>query len=172
MTAFSATDTKAMANALNGRIMALANAHALIRPNPNNNCIDSDADFAALMQRILAPYGEDRYTIDGPPLALGQKAVTSLALIFHELATNAAKYGALSQEHGTVCISWHVNDANVNVSWKERGGPTITEAPSREGFGSELLNVSAESQLGGKCHRVWKKSGLIAEISLPIANLR
>lgn len=88
--------------------------------------------------------GADRYDCDGPALQLGARAALSASLLFHELATNALKYGALSSEYGRVAITWTVSgdgdDATVTLDWSETGGPPA-QAPTITGFGSKLLNL-------------------------------
>jgi two-component sensor histidine kinase len=98
---------------------------------------------------------------------------TPLALVFHELATNSAKYGALSVEGGTVGISIHCPDGDemAHIAWRERGSPAIA-APGKEGFGSRLVQMSVEGQLGGKIERRFAAAGLEVDLSVPVTSIR
>lgn len=122
------------------RLHALANAHVML--------IEKDwrgVDISEVVRSELTPYA-DRVTIDGPSLVLAAKAAQNFALALHELATNAAKYGALSNATGRVHISWSLDKPNRAFAfrWQERGGPPVV-APERKGFGSAVLEqVMAE----------------------------
>jgi two-component sensor histidine kinase len=93
-----------------------------------------------------------------------------LALLFHELATNAAKYGSLSSSEGDVQISIAAADARVRIEWRERGGPPVS-APTNDGFGTKLIELSAIKQLGGRIARDWAVDGLRLDLDLPAAAL-
>jgi two-component system CheB/CheR fusion protein len=121
---------------------------------------------------VLSPYGdlansgEDaRIAIHGPDVPMGGDGVTSLALVLHELATNAAKYGAFSTPRGHVGVSWSIKHDKLEMLWKEKGGPAVSGAPDREGFGSVLARRSVNGQLDGKLDFDWDASGLIVHIS-------
>jgi two-component sensor histidine kinase len=107
----------------------------------------------------------------GDDICIAPDAVTSLALVLHELATNAAKYGALCGEHGTISLSWKLDDSRLHIAWIERGGPPVLAPPERSGFGTTLARRSVESQLGGKIEHDWAQEGLRVAISLPRATL-
>ena len=89
------------------------------------------------------------------------------ALIFHELATNASKYGALSAADGRVAITAELVGDDYRVVWRETGGPRVTSAPAVEGFGSTLSKVSVEGQLGGTLIREWLPEGLLVTMTTP-----
>lgn len=89
-----------------------------------------------------------------------------LALLFHELVTNAIKYGALSNDFGIVAIKIYRHKANIVIDWVERGGPEITGEPSHAGLGSKLAVMSVERQLGGSFKREWDISGLRATATI------
>ena len=116
----------------------------------------------ALLETIVAPYqtgGDDpRIRIVGGDLDLAGAAVTALALIFYELATNAAKHGALSSPSGAVTIEAIVEDDTVSLIWDERGA-LVEEVPKKEGFGSKLERL-ATGQLGGDIEREWQPDGV------------
>jgi len=116
-----------------------------------------------LLRTILAPYegaggGDDRLRINGDDVTLPGNATTTIALILHELATNAAKYGALSSPSGTVTVECVTKKDTLALIWDERGGPR-SDAPGEEGFGS-LLGRLTSGQLGGTIERDWRPEGL------------
>jgi two-component system CheB/CheR fusion protein len=127
-------------SAVLGRLHSLAQTHAML-----NDQQAQVADLADVIRNELSPFSE-RITIDGPRLLLVAKAAQNFALAVHELSTNAAKYGALSNASGHVSITWHVDDQAETLSfrWEERGGPFVA-TPSRKGFGNTVLEyVMAE----------------------------
>ena len=93
--------------------------------------------------------GSDRIIASGPEVPVGEKAVTSLALVLHETATNAVKYGGLSKPNGSIHIGWSTQGDEFWLQWEESGGPAITHPPTTRGFGSKLAERSVVSQLGG-----------------------
>jgi two-component sensor histidine kinase len=95
----------------------------------------------------------------------------SLALLLHEFSTNAAKYGALSSQSGHVAIDWSVSIDELQLTWKERGGPFHKGQPDNEGFGSLLARVTVTAQLGGKISRDWNEEGLSVNLSAPLERL-
>lgn len=122
----------------------------------------------------LAPYvrgDEARLTVGGPAFRLKPSAAQALALVTHELATNAAKYGALSAADGKVSVDWSVNGSELVLHWRERGGPPVTP-PARRGFGSTVLANSVERQLRGRVTLDWRPDGLACELAVPIADVR
>lgn len=128
-----------------------------------------------LVRAILAPYGgpssEGRVALSGPPIPVGQNTTTSLALVLHEFATNAAKYGCLSAEEGRLTIAWTDDGASMHMTWTEEGGPPIPESPGPEGFGSQLARKSITGQLGGTLDHEWKPEGLVIRIAVPLDRL-
>ena len=175
MTARTSTTKEAMASTLSGRLRALAHAHQLIRPTTTSE--DQRAkqtNVSAMVERILAPHitgGDHQITIDGPDVPVGPNGATSLALVLHELATNTAKYGALSESGGRVSITWRTEGAAMVMKWIERGGPVISGAPSRKGFGTELALMSAKGQLGGSIAHAWEEAGVEIELRASLERL-
>ena len=102
---------------------------------------------------------------------VGATAVTSLALALHETATNAVKYGALSEPSGAVHIKWETRGDDFCLEWRETGGPAIAVSPSAQGFGSVLTERSINGQLGGKIDYDWQRSGLKLRITVPLDRL-
>jgi PAS domain S-box-containing protein len=175
MTARTAGTPKEMAEALRGRLGALSRAHELVRPA---SAPDDDIGQATTLDRLVAtvlqPYvhgGATRSTLSGPPVAVGSNTVTSLALVLHELATNAAKYGCLSQPDGHLEVCWVQTGDEVALDWTERGGPPISGPPTFQGFGSLLARKSITGQLGGTLDFDWNQSGLRVRIVLPLQAL-
>ena len=106
----------------------------------------------------------------GPDIALGPVAAQCLAIAIHELATNAAKYGALSHPLGRVDVAWTRDDGHLVLRWTESGGPKPVE-PSREGFGMTAIGRSIRDQLGGEARFEWAGEGLVCEIAVPVQRL-
>ena len=175
MTARTARDPKEMANALRGRLSALSRAHELVQPIvPAEGHGGADVSLAQLVEAVLAPYrqeGSSRILVEGPEIRVGANTTTSLALVLHELATNAAKYGCLSKPGGRLAIQWQASDGNVEFEWLETGGPPIETPPSFQGFGSQLSQRSITGQLGGTLDRDWRVEGLCVHMSLPRSRL-
>ncbi|WP_293495172.1 PAS domain-containing protein [Phenylobacterium sp.] len=163
--------SKAYAMALRDRVMALGRAHDFVRPHskvsqPNARA----ATVFALLTELFAPYdgaGGLRISLAGDDIPIDDRAATPLALIFHELATNASKYGALSAADGRVAITAELVGDDYRVVWRETGGPRVTSAPAVEGFGSTLSKVSVEGQLGGTLIREWLPEGLLVTMTTP-----
>ena len=162
------------ASEVTAAIMALGTAHEYVRPVEGR----SSDKLLGLLRDLLAPYGngdDGRIAIGGDDLAMGAHAATPLALIFHELATNSAKYGALSREEGKVAIEVAAprgDDETVCVSWRESGCggmPNGNDAP--EGFGSRMLRMAVEGQLGGTFARSFSEGGLDIELTIPRARI-
>jgi two-component sensor histidine kinase len=118
----------------------------------------SGASIIDIVSAELSPYEISRITFDGPNIRLEPKLALMMALLLHELATNAAKYGALSNPTGTVSISWSVSDSILEFHWSETGGPTVSE-PTRKGFGLRLLSRALD-QFNGNAELEFRPSGL------------
>jgi two-component sensor histidine kinase len=100
------------------------------------------------------------------------QSATPLALLIHELATNATKYGALGEDGGMVHIRSELQGGDLALEWLEDGGPSITGEPQRTGFGTVLSQLSIRDQLGGELTREWNEAGLRVTIRVPQANLQ
>ena len=120
-------------------------------------------DCRCARANILQPYDDDtsreRISASGPDVSVGAKAVTSLALALHESATNAVKYGALSEPNGAIRIKWETHNDDFRLQWEETGGPAIFVTSKRHGFGSVLTERSIVDQLGGKIEYDWQRTG-------------
>jgi hypothetical protein len=135
------------------------------------------ADVGELLRLVLNPHEgqltgqQSRFVISGPPLTCGEHALNGLALVFHELATNALKYGALADEQGRIDIRWIVHEKTAAFVWREEGGPAVTGAPQSSGFGSRLLQDTVEGQFQGTLAYSWNRDGLIVRMELRLDRL-
>jgi two-component sensor histidine kinase len=176
LSARSAKTPADMARAVQGRLSALTRAHELTRPgliDPAGK-LRSEASLHALINAIFEPYVDEqaevpaRVVIKGCDLMISESAVTNVALVLHELATNAAKYGALSADGGVIRVDCARDDATLRIIWKESGGPELGEPPREEGFGSLLTRQILVSQFRGKIERAWGRDGLVVEMEIPL----
>ena len=151
--------------AIGGRIQSLANVHSLF---VKTRWIGADLSMVATQE--LAPYSENnerRVRIDGPPVLLEPDAAQAIAITLHELATNAAKYGALAVPDGQVELKWsHDADGRLHLRWTESDGPKVQE-PAQMGFGGRIIERMI-AQRSGKTHFDWRSDGLVCEISLKV----
>ncbi|MBE0530951.1 MAG: PAS domain S-box protein [Rhodospirillales bacterium] len=155
---------EAFVEAVQGRVAALARAHSLLAPTRW-----SGASLELLISEEFAAYRHgrsDKICISGPPLRVATEAVQSLGIVFHELTTNAAKYGALSVPEGTVEVRWGVSEGgDLWLVWQESGGPAVGE-PTRRGFGSTMISSAVTTQLGGNIEFRWESRGLRCEFTV------
>lgn len=128
----------------------------------------------ALLEGLLAPYpaySDDRIQIAGGEVPVEDHCATPLALLVHELATNAAKYGSLSNAEGRVVLDIAVVGERLSLTWQEHGGPPISGTPGTIGFGTMLTEVSVAQQLGGQIEREWLPGGLKVRAIVPMGSL-
>jgi PAS domain S-box-containing protein len=146
------------------RLTSLAHAHDLLtRENWDG------ADLGAVVGGVIAPYHADRFVVQGPSIRLTPRAVLTISLAMHELATNAAKYGALSVPDGRVEILWAIPDddrTRFELVWRERGGPPV-QPPTRKGFGSRLVQQVLAAELKGKVHLSYGREGVVCRVQAP-----
>ena len=162
----SQSDTsEGLKRAIEGRIQALANVNSLF--------VDSrwiGAELSSIATQELAPYSEKsktRVRIEGPQVLLEPNAAQTIAVILHELTTNAAKYGALSTANGQIDLKWsHEADRRLHLRWTETGGPAVQE-PTHRGFGRRVTEQMI-AQLKGKTRFGWRAEGLVCEIILQV----
>lgn len=149
------------ASALRGRIMALSFAHdQVVRSDGGGALLD-------LIRAELSPYPAAQIVLDGPDVGLDSRAYSVMALVLHELATNAAKYGALSRSSGRLKVTWTVRaDGRCDVEWAETGGPPV-RPPTRQGFGTVLLSRSIPFDLGGWSEIDYAPGGVVARLGIP-----
>jgi len=164
------TETAAEAkDAIEGRLLALSRAHdVLTRENWEG------ADLYEIAAQAVAPYssrGEDRLHLAGPKVRLPPRTALSLAMMLQELATNAVKYGALSNATGEIRIVWQVerteDSPRLHLRWEESGGPAV-QAPTRRGFGTRLIERSLAQDLGGEVGIAYDPAGVVCTVSAPL----
>lgn len=164
-TARSHVDPASFAESFQARLMALSHTHNLLTRSHWEG-----ADLDAILQHETEAHGAHRVTLNGPPVPLEPAAALSLGMIFHELATNAAKYGALSAPEGRVMVDWSVANQlrpELKLSWREIGGPRIAP-PERRGFGSRLIERNVRHDLAGEVKLAYASDGFSAEFSVPL----
>jgi len=177
LTARSARTPQEMAQSLYGRLEALLRAKDLIRPGliGKKEAQSERTTVNALVRTILQPYADgdsaERLAVSGPEIPVGPNAATSLALALHESATNAAKYGALSEPTGAIQVEWRALGSSLRLEWDETGGPPIAAPPEAHGFGAVLADRSIAGQLGGKIDYEWRPTGLRLTMTIPLARL-
>ena len=171
----SRPDFAPLATDLRDRITALGRAHDFVRPHsPNSRPAARQDSLEGLLAELFAPYQRndgERLVVIGDDIEIDDRSATPLALLFHELATNATKYGALSNEAGRVEIRVGRRDDRVTIAWQERGGPKVEEPAGSAGFGSQLIELSAVRQLGGEVTREWHPEGLTMTVDFPAGAL-
>jgi two-component sensor histidine kinase len=162
-----AETTEELKDAITGRVNALDNVHRLF---VESNW--SGADLRALIADELSPYLKREALaadLGGPAVLLEPNAAQAVSMTLHELATNAAKYGALSAAGGQVRVHWlRGDDGKLTVHWQERGGPAVQE-PAKRGVGTKVMESMIRRQLGGMLRFDWNPDGLVCEFSLPLA---
>ena len=169
ITSRSTATAAEMAQTLTARLTALGRAHDLVRPLPGHQ--GRAALLGDLLSILLAPYEDmgafsGRIRIAVPRMGVGEAAATALALIFHELATNSLKYGALSTDAGILDLSGSGDEQNVQLVWTERGGPVVEAPNGAEGYGSKLVKRSINGHLGGDITYHWSSEGVVVVLKL------
>ncbi|WP_043362319.1 HWE histidine kinase domain-containing protein [Belnapia sp. F-4-1] len=162
----SAETLESFVTVLNGRIQSLARAHDQLTddrwgPVALRGMIESE------FHAYLGDRQPERTKLNGPPVLVEPQALTVLALVIHELATNAAKYGALSDRHGAVDVRWVLQaDNTLLLQWRERGGPPVNP-PNRRGFGTTVIERSIPFELQGQAEVRYLRDGLEADFTIP-----
>lgn len=158
------------AKGLQDRIAALGRAHEFARPHSETSRPALGAStLKGLLTEIFRPYpafDAGQIVIVGDDVPIDDRGATPIALLFHELATNAAKYGALSADTGRVNVALTLKGDTIDMAWQESSGPKISQEPERLGFGTRLAQLSVEQQLGGRFDRFWEPDGLRVEVSV------
>lgn len=165
----SATDLAGASDVLAGRLAALGQSHDLLLDGEIGISPMRDVVARALDLRADAA---DRFDLSGPEVPVGGKVALSLSLMLHELATNAIKYGALSNDVGRVAVRWEIRtegeDERLRLVWRERGGPPVAP-PMRKGFGSRLIERGLAGQVGGIVQFDYAPDGLTFTVEAPLA---
>lgn len=170
----SADTTTDMAHDLSRRLRALGRAHDLVRPTLSEQ--KKATQLNDLLAVLLNAYDDDgavgeRIRVSVPDVLVGEASITTLALIVHELATNALKYGALSRPTGTIDVSCTAEGDEVVILWTEKGGPPIDNARGQAGFGSTLINRSITTYLSGSIAVDWRVEGAVITLRMSKARL-
>ena len=162
----AAPENLAFAEELTAALRSLASAHEFVRVTG----APVEENLQALLAALFSPYcdakGTSRVRVSGSDCAIAARAATPLALVFHELATNSAKYGALSQPSGHVDMTIDEREDGFAIRWCEKGGPPVTDTGKR-GFGSRLVEMAVKGQLQGKWDRQFAADGLVVELVVP-----
>lgn len=170
-----APESADFAKNLQARIAALARAHDLARPHSDQSRPHRDGvTLHSLAREILKPYlamDDGRITISGQDVPVDDAAATPFALVLHELATNAKKYGALSSPEGQVHIFSSCDGEQCQFIWTEMSGPVVQGEPAISGFGTKLMQASAQSHLNGTIERQWHPGGLVVTVTCPRSSL-
>ena len=165
----SHVDDREAFEAFEGRILALANTHKLLGAETWDR-----VGLREMLEQVLQPFGVlTRFSIAGGTVALASKQALTLAMAFHELATNAVKHGALSNdEGGHVDIAWQIetmgHGERLRLRWQESGGPPVTP-PGRKGFGSRLIEHGLAQDLNGEVHLAYEPEGVVCEVVMPVS---
>ena len=160
--------------AVSGRIQALSRAHTLLSESRWQG-----VELHRIVDEEIVPFRNTeeakteapRIHAKGPVVSLPPSTAQSLAVALHELVTNAAKYGALSQPGGRVALLWELGPEGLALAWSEEGGPPAS-VPTRRGFGTRVIAASVEQQLGGKARFDWQAAGLRVELTIPLDQIR
>ncbi|WP_194150342.1 sensor histidine kinase [Sphingomonas oligophenolica] len=160
---------------LRQRITALGRAHDFVRPHSAESRPAGQQDtLAGLLAELFEPYQQadgQRIVVSGDTIAIDDRSATPLALLFHELATNATKYGALSHHDGRIDVTVTADRDAATIRWIESGGPPVIAPTAASGFGTKLIELSAVRQLGGTIEREWRADGLAMTAHIPLAAL-
>ena len=165
LTVRKAEDLNAFDGVFQPRLAAMARVHEVLFAGSYG-----EIDLDEVIRAVLAPYaGDERVALAGPSMKVSSEVAQNLALVLHELATNAAKYGALTSEAGRVALSWTWDEA-LTITWQEAGGPPVT-APDRRGYGVTFIEATMTS-LGGEAVFDYAREGLRVAARMPLEALR
>lgn len=167
------TDLDNYVRNITGRIQALSKANDFIvnvRPGDDG----STSSVADLIDALLAPFKRDTRQVifSCPSLSVGERSAAALSLVVHELATNSAKYGALSTADGRIDLQCSCDGNTFRIVWREVGGPPVSETPTREGFGTKMVARTIEAQLMGTIERSFMRDGLVVTLEIPLEAVR
>jgi len=166
----TATDPKVIRESIESRIFALSRSHDILARENWKGAGLHDLIDAALEPFAVTDDRMERFTVEGDNIRLVPKAALALSIAFNELATNAFKYGAFSNDSGTVAITWGIAPSTAEnrliLHWREQGGPPVTH-PSRTGFGTQMIERGLAHELGGSVDIDYRPSGLVCTIDVP-----
>jgi PAS domain S-box-containing protein len=159
--------TKEVLDVFNARLLALSKAHDQLSREGWQH-----ADLRSVIAGVFAPYASGRVTLEGANVLIPPKVALTLAMVLHELATNAAKYGALSVPSGMLDLKWHVTNNNRSrllcLDWQESSGPPVGE-PKRRGFGTRLIDRAISTEMEGRSVLQFAPAGVRCHIEIPLA---
>jgi PAS domain S-box-containing protein len=124
-----------------------------------------------IFDAAFRPYLVSQISLQGGAISISPKAALVIGMSIHEMATNAAKYGALSVIEGLVKVEWSIKDNDLIIQWKETNGPKVSP-PTRQGYGSKLIRIGLEMQLGGTYSLFFPETGLVGQVRIPMKNLQ
>jgi two-component sensor histidine kinase len=166
----NAPDLDHASSAIESRLIALSQVHNVLTDRSW-----ADVGLHDIVAQAVAPYrsrGEDRIHVQGPPIQIPPRMALALAMALQELATNAVKYGALSNGTGHIRVHWHLNGASppdrLHLRWEETGGPPVHE-PARRGFGTRLIERSLAHDLDGEVRIEFAPGGILCSVDAPLA---
>jgi two-component sensor histidine kinase len=159
-------------NAFEGRLLALSKAHNLLAHESWNGVGLCDVIEQTLQPFAVKDRRSTRFSVEGGDVRLPPKAALTLAMVFHELATNAAKYGPLSSNDGQIRITWQDEPTPqaarmIRLRWQESGGPPVMP-PGRKGFGSRLIESGLAHELDVEVHLDYEPEGVVCQIVMPV----
>jgi two-component sensor histidine kinase len=159
-----------MAKDLASRLQGLSDAQDLMRPRSDGQAMT--APLGSVLKVLLRPFGdEDRVRVLAQEPLVGEKSAAALAMIIHELGTNAIKYGALSVPSGKLAVSCALRDPQIAIEWRETGGPPPTQPRGKPGFGTRMVVASVRDQLGGTMRVAWPPEGIVVTLEVSAARL-
>jgi two-component sensor histidine kinase len=147
----------------NGRLMALSRAHEIL-----GRADWTGGDLAEVLTEVFEPREQDQVSLRGPPARLGPETTVSFLVVFHELADNARRHGALGADGGRVTLDWRFDGDEFELVWLEHGGPKLT-APTRRGFGSQLLERGLPRDVGGQARLAFEPDGVRYVLTAPVS---
>jgi len=170
----TATDPAVIRGSIESRIFALSRSHDILsRANWKGAGLHDLVD-AALEPFAVADGAVEHFNVEGFNLELPPKAALALGIAFHELATNAFKYGAFSNDSGTVSVSWEIesgpSEKRLLLHWREKDGPKVTP-PTRKGFGSQVMERGLAHELHGEVHVNYASTGVVCTLNVPLPNI-
>lgn len=167
-----APDFATFQRAFSQRIVALARVHDMLSSVSWKGALLADVLQQTLEPHLAADGQGERIRLDGPPVHLGPNAAVTLTMAFHELATNAAKYGALSAAGGQVRVAWRADDPLaprlIDIEWREVGGPEVVE-PSHRGFGTRFIERGVAREFDGTVDMAFEPGGLVCRLRIPLS---
>ncbi len=158
----SAASPEAFADALMGRLQAMARSYGVLSRESWK-----EASVEEIVRQELEPFGLEGASMSGEDIRLKPQQGLSLGMVVHELATNAAKYGAFASHKGTVSVAWFASDRVFHLDWAEKGGPSVSP-PEKVGFGLTLAKGEIEYRLGGSLETSFASDGFRLRLSFPL----